>query len=486
MLLLDSKGPHVSGLSKGMKDMARIADLFAPRDMTVGEPWKRIVEFSIPMLIGNVLQQLYSTVDSIIVGRYVSDRALASVGSAFPVLFLLIVLFVAISTGAGVMVSQYFGAKNREGLSRTVGVCITLTAIASAIIMVVSPFVVRPMLRLINTPEAILDWSATYLTILLVGNWGFSYFNVFSGILRGLGDSLSALAFLFISTALNTVLDVWFVVGFKLGVAGVALATVISQVISAILCLMKLGRMKDILDVNLEMLRPLREYVLRIIKLGIPSGLMQVILSLAMVTVQSLTNSFGELVIAANMIVMRVDGFAVMPNFTFGMTMTTYVGQNIGAGRLDRVEEGTRQGLLIAVGVSTVITVILLLFGGYLMAVFTRTACLVALSMRFMRILAVGYVAMAVSQVLFGVMRGAGDTLTPMWVALITAFFLRVPLAYGLAYMTRSPSYPNGRPESVFLSLVLAWVFGALISFYFYKKGAWREKALSVCFNHRV
>ncbi|MCF6095758.1 MATE family efflux transporter [Thermovorax subterraneus] len=458
--------------------MAKIAELFAPKDMTVGKPWKRIVEFSIPMLIGNVAQQLYNTVDSIIVGRYVGDNALAAVGSAFPVFFFLLVLFVAISTGAGIMVSQYFGAKDREKLSRTIGVCITLTAIASAIIMVISPFVVRPMLALINTPESILDWSAAYLLILLVGNWGFSYFNILSGILRGLGDSLSALVFLLISTALNVVLDIWFVVSFKLGVAGVALATVISQVISAVLCAIKLKRMDNIFDMNFEMLKPLKEYVLQIIKLGIPSGLTQAILSLAMVTVQSLTNSFGELVIAANVMVMRVDGFAMMPNFTFGITMTTYAGQNVGARKLDRVEQGTRQGLAIAVGVSTVITIILLVFGRYLMVIFTQTAELVDLGMRFMRILAVGYVAMAVTQVLSGVMRGAGDTVTPMWISLITTFFLRVPLAYGIAYITRSPSHPNGRPESIFFSLVLAWVFGALINIYFYKKGAWKEKAL--------
>jgi Na+-driven multidrug efflux pump len=197
-----------------------------------------------------------------------------------------------------------------------------------------------------------------------------------------------------------------------------------------------------------------------------------------MVTVQSLTNSFGEMIIAANVIVMRVDGFAMMPNFTFGITMTTYAGQNVGARRMDRVEQGTRQGLAIAVGVSTAITIILLIFGRYLMAIFTETTELVDLSMRMMRILAVGYIAMAVTQVLSGVMRGAGDTVTPMWISLITTIFFRVPLTYGLAYITRSPVYPNGRPESIFFSLLFAWVSGALITTYFYKRGAWKEKAL--------
>ena len=458
--------------------MVNLAQLFSPKDMTVGTPWKRIVEFSIPMLIGNVAQQLYNTVDSIVIGKYVGDNALAAVGSAMPVLHLLLVLFVAVATGASIMVSQYFGAKDREKLSRSIGVCITLTAIVSTIIMIISPFVIRPMLVMINTPESIIDWCEDYLLILMIGNWGFSYFNILSGILRGLGDSLSALLYLLFATTLNIFLDIWFVAGFNWGVPGVALATAISQMISAVFCAIKLKRMDDIFDLNISMLKPIREYVVQLLKLGLPSGLTQVIFSLAMIVVQSLTNTFGEMIIACNVIVMRVDGFAMMPNFTFGMAMTTYAGQNVGAKKLDRVEEGTRHGIAIAVGVSTVITIIILIFGRYLMNIFTDTSELVDLSMRMMRILAIGYVAMAITQVLSGVMRGAGDTVTPMWLSLITTIVLRVPTAYGLAYLTRSPQYPNGRPESLFVSLLIAWVLGAAITFFFYKKGDWRNKAL--------
>ena len=458
--------------------MASLAKLFSPKDMTVGAPWKRIVQFSIPMLIGNIAQQLYNTVDSIVIGRYVGDNALAAVGSALPVLHLLLVLFVAVATGAGIMVSQYFGAKHREKLSRSIGICITLTAVVSTIIMVLSPFVIRPILVFINTPETILDWCEDYLLILLVGNWGFSYFNILSGILQGLGDSLSALVYLLIATTLNIVLDIWFVAGFNMGVPGVALATIIAQMVSAALCAIKLKKMNNVFDLNLSVMKPSKEYVLQLLKLGLPSGLTQVIFSLAMITVQSLTNTFGEMIIACNVIVMRVDGFAMMPNFTFGMAMTTYAGQNVGAKKLDRVELGTRQGLAIAVGVSTVITIFILGFGRYLMNIFTDTAELVDLSMKMMQILAVGYIAMAVTQVLSGVMRGAGDTVTPMWLSLITTIFFRVPMAYGIAYLTRSPQYPNGRPEALFVSLLIAWVLGAAITFFFYKKGNWRKKAL--------
>lgn len=458
--------------------MAKARQLFTAKDLTQGPPWKRIVEFSIPMLIGNIAQQFYNTADSIIVGRYIGDNALAAVGSASPVLNLLLVLFVGLSVGAGIMVAQYFGAKDRENLSRTIGNCLTLTALSSVIIMVVGPLVTRPLLELLNTPESIIDWCTGYLNILFLGSVGFSYFNILSGILRGLGDSVSALVFLLVSTALNVVLDIVFVANFDMGVPGVALATVLAQGLSAVLCLLKLAKMGEHFDMNLSMLKPDRDMAWTVLKLGLPSGLTQAIFSMAMIMVQSLTNSFGELVIACNVIVMRVDGFAMMPNFSFGSAMTTFAGQNIGAGKVDRVEKGTRDGTLIAVGVSTAITVILLFFGHYLMHVFTDTPELVALSQRMLRILAVGYIAMAVTQCLSGVMRGAGDTMTPMWISIVTTVIIRVPLAYILAHLTRSAAYPTGRPESTFVSLLVSWFLGAIITYALFRRGTWRSKAL--------
>ncbi|WP_346886186.1 MATE family efflux transporter [Clostridium sp. UBA4395] len=459
--------------------MVKFSELFSPKDMTEGTPWKRIVEFSLPMLIGNIAQQFYNTADSIIVGKYVGDNALAAVGSASPILNLLLVLFVGIATGAGIMVAQYFGAKDREKLSHTIGVCISLTAIASLIIMVIGPLVTRPLLSFLNTPASIIDWCADYLVIYYVGIAGFAYYNILAGVLRGLGDSISALGFLLIATILNVFLDLWFVAGLGMGVPGVALATIIAQGISAVLCIIKLARMNSTFDFNLKMLVPAKEYSMKLIKLGLPSGFTQAIFSIAMIVVQSLTNSFGEMVIACNVIVMRVDGFAMMPNFTFGNAMTTYAGQNIGAKKMDRVDKGTKDGTMIAVGVSIVITILILIFGKYLMGVFTDTAELVDLSMHMMRILAVGYIAMAVTQSLSGVMRGAGDTMTPMWISLITTVILRVPVAYGIAYLTRSAAYPTGRPESTFISLLVSWTLGAIVTTVFFKRGKWRNKGFA-------
>lgn len=460
------------------KKQFRLKSLFEPVDMTEGSPGKRIVAFAIPMLIGNIAQQLYNTVDSIVVGRYVGDNALAAVGSAGPIINLLLVLFVGISVGAGIMVSQYFGAREREELSGSIGCCITLTALSSLIIMIVAPFVIRPMLRLLNTPDSILDWCYSYLMILFIGIIGMAYYNILGGVLRGLGDSVSALVYLLVATVLNIFLDLLFVAVFRMGVAGVALATVIAQAISAVLCFQKLTRMQGVFDMKLHYLKPGRKHTVDMIRLGLPSGITQAIFSMAMIVVQSLTNSFGEMFIAANVIIMRVDGFAMMPNFSFGTAMTTYAGQNVGARKYDRVERGAREGTLIAVVTSAVITALILIFGKYLMGIFTQTAELVELSMRMMRILALGYIAMAVTQCLSGVMRGAGDTMTPMWISLITTVAIRVPLAYGIAWLTRTPELPNGKSACIFISLLVSWVLGACITSFFYRRGAWKKKAL--------
>ncbi|MBE5887842.1 MAG: MATE family efflux transporter [Lachnospiraceae bacterium] len=457
---------------------SRIKKLFEPTDMTVGTPWKSIAMFSIPMIIGNVAQQLYSTVDSIVVGKYVGDNALAAVGSAGPILNMLYVLFIGISAGVGIMVSQYFGAKSKEDLAETIGNCITVTAISCLFLMIVSPFIIRPALIMLKTPDTILDWCASYLLISMIGGLGMAYYNILSGILRGMGDSFSALLYLLVATVLNIVLDIYFVASLGLGVAGVALATVIAQTVSAFLCLRKLAAMKDIFTLRKSNLKLKSKYVKQIVSLGLPSGITQAIFSSAMIIVQSLTNSFGEMFIAANVIVMRVDGFAMMPNFSFGTAMTTYAGQNVGAGKMDRVVKGAKQGTVMAVAVSAVITGIILIFGKYLMGIFTDTAELVDMSRYLMGILAVGYIAMAVTQSLSGVMRGAGDTVTPMWISLLTTVLVRVPIAYGISYLTRTEELPFGRFECIQISLLCSWCIGALLTFIFYRIGAWKKKAI--------
>ena len=452
---------------------------FGRGDMTQGTPWKTILAFTMPMLIGNIAQQLYNTVDSIVVGRYIGDNALAAVGSCGPIVNMLLVLFIGISAGASIMVSQYFGAKNREALSHTIGNCITATAICSVVLVVVMTPLIRPILVALNTPESILDWCVGYLSISLWGIAGMAYYNILSGILRGLGDSFWPLIFLLIATGINIVLDVFFVAVVQMGVPGVALATIIAQIISAALCMIKLAHMKNYFDFGLKYMKPVSSYIRTLVRLGLPSGLTQAIFSSAMIIVQSLTNQFGEQFIAANVVIMRVDGFAMMPNFSFGTALTTYAGQNVGAGLYDRVTKGAKQGLAMAVGCSTTITVLILFFGKYLMGVFTETTELVDLSYRLMMILAVGYIAMAVTQSLSGIMRGAGDTMTPMWISLITTVLIRVPVAYGIAWLTSPTGHPrDGMKECIQISLLCSWCIGALLTAIFYKVGKWKNKRI--------
>jgi putative MATE family efflux protein len=446
--------------------------------MTEGVIWRKLVSFSVPLLIGNVVQQLYNTVDAIVVGRYVGDSALAAVGSSFSLMMLLLVLFMGISTGAGIMVSQYFGAKDRESLARTIGSSLTLTFLSSMLMTAIGVIAINPILKLLNTPDDVIVMCAEYMTIIFIGISGISFYNMISGILRGIGDAFMPLVFLVITCVINTVLDIWFVAGLGWGVAGAAWATVIAQWISSILCVIRLLNMKEACTLHLRHLKIDKNVCVKLASLGLPAAFTQMIFSLANVVVQSLTNSFGTTIIAASTAVMRVDGFAMMPNFTFGMAIATFVGQNVGAGRMDRVKASTKPALAMGVGVSATMVTGILIFGKQLAGVFTSTEAIVNQSYIMLCILAVGYIAIAVTQILSGSMRGAGDTVSPMWISLISTVIIRTPLAYLLAYLTRSPEYPVGRPETLYVSLLTAWVLGAVTTAVLFKRGKWLNKAI--------
>ena len=456
----------------------KLKELFATKDMTQGPAWKRILEFSVPMLIGNFAQQLYNTADSIIVGKFVGDDALSAVGSAMPILNLLLALFVGVSTGAGIVVSQNYGAKDRKGLTEAIGNCIALSAIATVAIMIVGPLVTRPLLEMMGTDASIIDWCAEYLYIYFFGIVGFFFYNMLSGVLRGLGDSVSALGFLLLAAALNVILDLAFVS--SMGVSGVSLATVISQAISAVFCYWKLAKMSDLFDLNLKTMKLIPGVAMRILKIGVPSGVTQAIMATAGMVVLKLTNDMGKMVVACNVIIMRVDGFAMMPNFTFGQAMSVYTCQNVGAQKLDRVDQGLKQGSIIALSFAATITAALLFLGPTLMGFFTDTPALIDLASSMMRILAVGYLCIAVTQVLGGTMRGAGDTVTPMWISIISNIVIRVPLAYFLAGLTQNAEYPHGQPIALYGSMMISWVLGTVMSIIAFRIGKWRKNMVRI------
>jgi len=446
--------------------------------MTVGNPMTCLLRFSIPLLIGNLAQQLYSTVDSIVVGQYVGDKALSAIGTTLPIINLLLVLFIAISTGTSIMVAQYFGAREKRLLSHSVGNAITLILLSSVIIMVIGIPLSSPLLELTNTPVETFDMAHSYLVIILAGVFFSGLYNILSGVLRGLGNSVYPLFVLLIASVLNIFLDIWFVAGLEMGVGGAALATIISQAVSAVLCLFKLVRMKDTLVIDKSTLTPNRDLISQLMRLGLPAGITQVIFSMSMVFVQALTNSMGYKVVTCTTAVMRIDGFAMMPNFTFGMAIATFVGQNMGANKLDRIEQGRKDVLRISLTTSFVLVTLLLLFGENLIRLFTSTEEIINLGVRQIRILALGYVAMAISQVFAGIMRGAGDTMPSMWISMVTTVCVRVPVAYLWAYLTRSPKYPAGSPDALFFSLLISWVTGAVLNYLWYRRGTWREKSL--------
>ena len=459
-----------------MSAMTNIRQFFGVQDMTVGRPMTKLIQFSVPLLIGNLAQQLYNTVDSIIVGKYIGDTALAAVGTAGPILNLLLVLFMGIATGASILSSQYFGAKDREKLSRVVGSTIILTAASGLLMMAVGYFCSPFLISLVAPPEDVAAGAIIYLQIIFIGVLGSAAYNIFAGVLRGMGDSVYPLFYLILASLINVVLDILFVSRFRMGIAGVAWATIIAQAVSGTLCLIRLCGMKHLIDLNRKTLVPDGPLTKQLCLLGLPAGITQAIFSMSSIVVQSLTNSLGTAVIAANVAVMRVDGFAMMPNFTFGTASTTYVGQNIGAKRVDRIHQGMKDLLKLALGVSTVLVLCILLFGHILIGMFTETPDVINIGLRGLRWLALGYIVFSVSQVLQGAMRGAGETMIPMWISIITTILIRMPLAYLLVWFSRSETWPKGSPDGLFASMLISWVLGMLMSVFTYMRGSWKRK----------
>lgn len=457
--------------------LEKIRSFTTVQDMTYGKPLHNIVRFSIPLLIGNFAQQLYATVDSIIVGKMVPG-GLAAIGTTMPLLNFMLLMFMAISTGAGIMVSQFFGAKDFRRLNKTIGNTLVLVFLTSLLIMGLGIPLTRPLLQLLNTPVSVLDMAADYLIISLIGIMGAAFYNIISGILRGLGDSLTPLLFLLFSTLMNTGLDVYFVWNLDWGVAGAAWATIISQALSAVLCLFRLFRMTSIPKMEKQDFRLGKDIVQKLWRLGLPAGATQGVFSLAMILVQNLTNQMGTLVMEATTAVIRVDGFAMLPNFTFGMAATTYIGQNIGAGKMDRVEEGSKVIVRLSFWVSVILTALILLFGRPMLGLFTNQQQVIDLGYAFLKILSIGYVAMSLTQSYGGIMRGAGDTMPSLWISILSTVVFRVPLAYLLSYLTRSEEWPHGHPYVLHIALCTGWLMAALLNYLWYRKGKWREKSV--------
>lgn len=434
--------------------------------MTEGPILKQLMNFAFPLLLGNLFQQLYNTVDSVIVGNYVGSNALASVNSSTPIINLLVSFFMGISVGAGVVISQYYGARNKEKLHDAVHSTIAL-ALAGSIILTLIGVICSPLiLRLMGTPEDIMPESILYLQIYFGGIIGIILYNMGSGILRAIGDSKSPLYFLIVSSVVNIILDLVFVINFKMGVAGVALATLIAQCISAFLTMYVLMTGKKEYGVILKDIKFHKAQVLKIVKIGLPSGVQNAIVSFSNVVVQSNINSFGTLAMAGCGSYTKVDGFAILPVMSFSMALTTFTGQNIGANKYDRVKEGTKIGMILSAVITFTISAILLIFAPNILRIFSDNTEVIYYGTLMLKTLAPAYIFLAISHALSGVLRGAGLTTVPMIIMVCCWCFMRMAWILSLV-----PIFNDIR--IVFLGYPITWFASALLLFIYYKKANW-------------
>lgn len=434
--------------------------------MTEGPILKQLMNFAFPLLLGNLFQQLYNTVDSVIVGNYVGSNALASVNSSTPIINLLVSFFMGISVGAGVVISQYYGARNKEKLHDAVHSTIAL-ALAGSIILTLIGVICSPLiLRLMGTPEDIMPESILYLQIYFGGIIGIILYNMGSGILRAIGDSKSPLYFLIVSSVVNIILDLVFVINFKMGVAGVALATLIAQCISAFLTMYVLMTGKKEYGVILKDIKFHKAQVLKIVKIGLPSGVQNAIVSFSNVVVQSNINSFGTLAMAGCGSYTKVDGFAILPVMSFSMALTTFTGQNIGANKYDRVKEGTKIGMILSAVITFTISAILLIFAPNILRIFSDNTEVIYYGTLMLKTLAPAYIFLAISHALSGVLRGAGLTTVPMIIMVCCWCFMRMAWILSLV-----PVFNDIR--IVFLGYPITWFSSALLLFIYYKKANW-------------
>lgn len=409
------------------------------KDMTTGNPVKLILYFSIPLLIGNIFQQFYSMVDTIIVGRFVGVDALAAVGSTGSMVFLVNGFVMGLTSGFGVLVSQRFGAKDENGLRIAVASAIKLSVISVIIITIASVLFAKPVLILMNTPENIIADATTYIVIIYAGTIATFFYNMLSSFLRALGDSKTPLYFLIIASILNVVLDIVFIVNFNMGVAGVAYATIISQGISSILCLIYTYKKYSILKFKKGDFKASKIYSKKHLRIGIPMALQFSITALGIMIVQSALNVFGSSVIAAYTAASKALQLVMQPAITFGVTMATYCAQNLGAKNYKRIKEGVKQCTKISVLVSIVAGLILIFFGKYFVMLFINNPdeSIMQYATQCLNIAGVFFIPLGLIFIYRNALQGIGESFIPMMAGFyeliarsLTAFILPKYIGY--------------------------------------------------------
>lgn len=439
--------------------------------ITSGVIWKQLLLFFFPILIGTFFQQLYNTVDTVIVGQYVGTQALAAVGTTGTVINLLVGFFVGISSGATVIISQYFGAYDRENISKAVHTSIALALVGGVIIMVVGLATSRPILEMMSVPDEIIDDAVLYMNVYYAGIIANMIYNVGTGILRAIGDSRMPLYVLIACCIANVVLDLLFVVVFRWGVFGVAFATVLSLVISAVLIMIRLMGTREAYRVELKKIRFDMDILKNVIRIGLPSGLQSVMYSVSNLLIQASINGFGTTAIAAWSAIGKIDGFIWMVMNAFGISVTTFVGQNFGARCYDRVRKCTRSGLFMALVSTISLSALLYIFSAPLLRFFTGDEAVVELGVNFFKVLAPSYFTFVFIEILSGAIRGAGEALQPMLITCVGVCGLRI-----VWLLVAVPMWHT--MEMVAMNYPVTWVITAVVFIIYYLRGNWLDRCI--------
>jgi putative MATE family efflux protein len=440
------------------------------QDLTNGKEGKLIFQFAAPMLLGNVFQQLFSVVDSIVVGRYIGKEALAAVGASFPVIFVMVSMIIGLVMGTTVVISQYFGAKDYVKVKRAIDTMYVYSAIASVITTTAGIIFSEPLLRLLGLPEEIMPQATQYLRIYLSGTAIFFGYNGTSAVLRGLGDSKTPLYFLIIASFANIIFVLLFVAVFKWGVAGAAYATLLANGLAFGLAIYWLNRTHKIIRFAIKGLHFDREVFRHSIRIGLPTGIQQTLVAIGGLALLGIVNKFGTNVIAGFSVASRLDAIATVPAMSFSQAISTFVGQNIGANKTDRIRAGLKSTVMMS-GIVTIVTSLFIVLTGHaLMSLFTSDSEVIRLGNQYLTIVSSFYIMFTLLFIYTGVMRGAGDTLIPMFFSLLSLWIIRIPMAWFL----------SGKigVSGIWWSIPAGWFIGLLLAFLYYKSGRWKRKSV--------
>ena len=435
-------------------------------DMTTGSIWKRMVSFAVPVFLGNLCQQLYNTVDSVIVGKFVGKQALAAVASSGNLIFMMTGFFMGLFIGAGIVIAQYFGAKNYEKVRAAVHTDFAFALCCGVLLTLLGVFFTPTILTWMRTPADVLDASILYFRLYFLGSLATILYNAGMGILQAVGDSRSPLYYLVISSAVNVALALRFVGAMDMGVAGAAVATVISQVVSAVLCIIKLTRSDGPYRLEIKRIGFDLPLLKKITSQGVPSGVQNSIIAIANVVVQSNINTFGSDAMAGCGSYAKVEGFVFLPITSFAMALTTFTGQNLGAGQYDRAKRGARVGFTCSMLLAELIGLTLLLVAPYAIALFNDDPAVIAIGVRQTRTEALFYFALAFAHSISAVMRGAGRAKMPMYTMLVCWCVIRV------TYITLALKvWPD--IITIFWAYPITWCLSCVVFLLYYLKADW-------------